>query len=171
MTRIDRILFWAIALSCAGFVFILAIAAFWDHSIIVLHAFQAMQYLVIVILGARRNRWGYFAAIAVGSLWNYVALFVNSFVESGWRALTVTIETGTITRPDQIIAVVAFAFHLALIVAAVLGYLRLSNRTASDAARLAISFTGAVGYFAIIVALFQPRYLPLFGRLLHPHGL
>ena len=81
---VDRLLFWTIAVASAGFVFILGMAAFFDHSIIVLHIFQALQYLVIVALAARGNRLGYFMAIAVGAFWDYLVLFVNGFVASGW---------------------------------------------------------------------------------------
>jgi hypothetical protein len=167
---VDRLLVWTIAAGCAGFIFILVISALWDHSIILLHAFQSLQYLVVVALAARRNRWGYFIGIAVAGLWDYGGLFVNSFVASGWRALSTTIETGVLTKPDQIIAVFGFTFHLMIIVACALAYLRLANRKPADGIRLLVSFAGAIGYFYAIIALFQPRYLSFFSRLLHPHG-
>lgn len=166
---LDRSLFGAIALASAGFVLILALAAFFDHTIIVLHVFQALQYLLIVALAARGNRWGYFLAIAVGAFWNYLTLFVNSFVASGWRALMTSIHSGVLTKPDQIIAVFAFGFHLILIVAALAAYLRLPRRPAADWGRLAASFAGAICYFIAIVAAFQPRYLVMVPRLIHPH--
>ena len=168
---LDRLLFWTIAFASAGFVFILALAAFFDHSIIVLHFFQALQYLAIVALAARANRWGYFIAIAVGAFWDYLATLVNSFVESGWRALMASIHSGVLSKPDQIIAVFAFGFHLLLVIAAAVAYFRLERRYTSDWARLAASFAGAIGYFIAIVALFQPRYLVMVPRILHPHGL
>jgi hypothetical protein len=167
---LDRLLFWTIAVASAGFAFILAMSAFFDHSIIVLHFFQALQYLVIIALAARANRWGYFIAVAVGAFWDYLATFVNSFVESGWRALMTSIHSGALTKPDQIIAVFAFGFHLLLVVAAIIAYFRLERRNTSDWARLAASFAGAIGYFIAIVALFQPRYLVMVPRILHPHS-
>jgi hypothetical protein len=166
---LDRLLFWTIAVTSAGFVFILALSAFFDHSIIVLHFFQALQYLVIVALAARANRWGYFIGISVSAFWDYGGMFVNSFVESGWRALMTSIHSGVLAKPDQIIAVFAFGFHLLLVVAAAVAYFRLERRYASDWGRLAASFAGAIGYFIAIVALFQPRYLVMVPRLLHPH--
>jgi hypothetical protein len=168
---LDRFLFWMIAAGSADFVFILALSAYFDHSIIVLHFFQALQYLAIVALAARGNRWGYFIAIAVSAFWNYGATFVNSFVESGWRALMTSVHSGVLTKPDQIIAVFALGFHLLIIIAAAAAYFRLERRYASDWGRLAASFAGAVGYFIGIVALFQPRYLVMVPRLLHPHSL
>jgi hypothetical protein len=166
---VDRLLFWTIAVASTGVVLILGLAAFFDHSIIVLHAFQALQYLLIIALTARRNRWGYFIALAVGAFWDYLVLFVNSFAASGWRALMATIHSGVLTKPDQIIAVFAFAFHLILIAAALAAYLRLPRRPAGDWGRLAASLAGAVCYFTAIVAAFQPRYLVMVPRLIHPH--
>jgi hypothetical protein len=171
MSSLDGVLFCVIAIASAGFVIILALAAYWDHSIVVLHVLQSLQYVAIVFLAARQNRWAYLYAIAVGTFWNYLALFVNSFVMSGWRALEKTIESGgSITKPDQIIAVFAFALHVILIVAAVAAYFRLSTRKTGDLGALLACFIGAVCYFATIVALSQPRYLSLFPNMLHPHG-
>lgn len=171
LTGVDRLLFSLIAVGCTGFIFILAFSAYWDHSIIALHAFQSLQYILVIVLAARFNRWGYFIGIAVAAFWNYGALFVNNFVESGWRALVVTLSTGTLTKPDQIISVFGFGFHLLIIIASAFAYFRLARRNASDWGRLLVSFVGAIAYFIAIVDLFQPRYLGMIGRLLHPHGL
>jgi hypothetical protein len=167
--RVDRILFWVIALGSAGFVAILAFAAYWDHTIIVLHALQSLQYIFIVALAARRNRWGYFLGIAVGGLWDCVTLFVNNFARSGFHALVASLQAGVLIKPDQIIAAFGFVFHLVLILACFLAYRRLQRRDAADWIRLLVSVAVAVAYFAIIVALSQPRYLTIFPRLLHPH--
>jgi uncharacterized membrane protein len=167
--RVDRFLFWVIALCCAGFVAILAFAAYWDHTIIILHALQSLQYVLIVALAARRNRWGYFLGIAVGGLWDYVTLFVNNFARSGFHAIVASLQAGVLIKPDQIIAAFGFVFHFILILACFLAYLRLQRRDATDWLRLLVSAAAGLAYFAIIVALSQPRYLTIFPRLLHPH--
>jgi glucan phosphoethanolaminetransferase (alkaline phosphatase superfamily) len=150
---------------------ILAVSAAWDHRIVWLHFFQALQYVAVIALAARGSRWGYFLGIAVAAFWNYSVLFVNSFFRSGMRAVLDSLHQGAIVRPDQMIAVAAFLFHLILIAACIAAYLRLPRRPAADAGRLIATFCVAILYFAAIVALFQPRYLTLFPRLLHPHGL
>ena len=44
----------------------------------------------------------------------------------------------------------------------------LSHRSLRDAGRLLVSFALTTGFFALDMALFQPRYLGLFPRMLHP---
>jgi hypothetical protein len=67
--------------------------------------------------------------------------------------------------------VAAVAFHVLIIVACVAAYLRLPRKPVADLLAFLTVFIGSVAYFAAIVALFQPRYLTLFTRLAHPHGL
>jgi hypothetical protein len=162
---------WAIYLSSAGFIVILALAALWDHSIAWLHLFQALMYVAVIWFAARSSRWGYFLGISIAAFWNYGALFVNNFFRSGLRALEASFQTGALTRPDQMIAVFAVLMHLVLIAACLLAYLRLERRSAGDLARFAAAFLVSTAYFAASMALFQPRYLSLFPRMLHPHGL
>jgi len=166
----NRLLFWAIALSSATFVFILALAAYWDHTIIWLHLFQSFQYAAIVALAARRNLWGYLFGIAVAAFWIYIAAFVTNFVQSGFENLNITLRTAVVTRPDQLIAVLAFVSQLTLLFACAMGYLRLAVRPASDWIRFLASIVGAVAYLIVSFAVFQPRYLAMVPRLLHPHG-
>jgi hypothetical protein len=170
-TSVDRVLFWAIALSNAGFVAILALAAYWDHTIIWLHLFQSFQNVAIAVLAARRNRWGYFIGIASAAFWIYFATFISNFVESGFANLALSLHAGTIVGADQIIAVPAFIFQLVLILTCLIAYLRLSARPASDWLRFLGSIVGVVAYLIASMAVFQPRYLVMVPRLLHPHGL
>jgi hypothetical protein len=171
MTRdSDRALFWAIALSSAGFIAILALAAYWDHTIIWLHLFQSFQNVAIVTLAARRNRWGYFFGIATAALWIYIATFISNFVESGFVNLALSFDAGALIRADQVIAVPAFVFQLVLMLTCAIGYLRLVSRPASDWFRFLSSLIGALAYLLACFAVFQPRYLTMVPRLLHPHG-
>ena len=48
---------------------------------------------------------------------------------------------------------------------------RLSHKSLADLAAWLATLVGQSRYLAAIIALFQPRYLSLFPRLLHPHGL
>jgi len=48
-------------------------------------------------------------------------------------------------------------------------YSRHPEKRLSDIGRLALAFALTTGFFAGDMALFQPRYLGIFPRLLHPH--
>ena len=166
-----KFLDWAIIVSATGFIAILALAAVFDHTIIWLHAFQALMYLAVIGLVAARNRWGYFIAIAIAGLWNYLNLFVTTFFMSGVHALQQSIATGHLTHPDQLIAVAAVAFHFVMVIAALILIVRTSSKAGQDVMRLAVAFVVFTSYFCVIIALAQPRYLQLLPRMLHPHGL
>jgi hypothetical protein len=167
----DRLLLWLVALSCAGFVFILGLAAYWDHTIIWLHLFQSFQSVAIVALAARRNRWGYFFGIGTAAFWIYAATFISNFAESGFVNLARSIRSGGLVAADQVIAVPAFLFQLILLITCIIAYFRLARRPASDWLRLLVSVAGAIAYLLASFALFQPRYLAMVPRLLHPHGI
>jgi hypothetical protein len=170
-STVDGLLFWVIAVSSAAFVLILALAAYWDHTIIWLHLFQSFQYLAIVLLAARANRWAYLVGIAVGAFWTYVGTFVTNFVESGFENLGLTLRTGVLTRADQIIAVFALTSQLIIILACLIAYFRLNRRKSSDWLRFVVAIAAAISYLIASFALFQPRYLGMVPKLLHPHWI
>ena len=155
----------------AGFIAVLALSAIFDHTIIVLHAFQALMYLAVIALVSRRNRWGYFLGAAIAGFWNYLNLFVTNFFESGLRTLKHLAATGRLEHPDQLVAVAAVAFHLLMIAAGLIRIVQTSRKAGADLWSFLFALVGSTAYFAAIVALFQPRYLQIFPRLLHPHGL
>ena len=162
---------WTIWVGAAGFIAILILSAVFDPTIRWLHAFQALMYLAVIWLTARGSRWGLFLGIAAPAFWNYGALFVNNFFRNGVRAIGQSFATGHVQHVDQMISVFAVAFHVLMIAGAVAGYLRLSRKSWADlAAGLGVLVAQAC-YFATIMALFQPRYLSQFPRMLHPHGL
>jgi hypothetical protein len=49
-------------------------------------------------------------------------------------------------------------------------FARLPEKSPRDLARLVLAFVMTTAFFAADVAIFQPRYLPLFRRSLHPHS-
>lgn len=160
-----------VVVGAVGFIAILALSAVFDHTIIVLHAFQALMYLAVIGLISRRNRWGYFLGAAIAGFWNYTNLFVTSFFESGLRTLKHLVATGQLTHPDQLVAVAAVAFHVLMIAACLVRIVQTSRKASADLWTVLFALVGSTAYFAAIVALFQPRYLQLFPRLFHPHGL
>jgi len=68
-----------------------------------------------------------------------------------------------------LIAVPAWFSNLLVVIGYLWGYSLLSTRSLRDAGRFLVSFALSTGFFALDMALFQPRYLGLFPRMLHPH--
>jgi hypothetical protein len=152
------------------FIVVLVVSAVWDPTIRWLHFFQAWMYLATIVLVLRQNKWGYFIGISAAGLWNYMSLFANTFFKSGLSELATWLSTGHLARPDQLIAVPAWGSNLLVVVGCVWAYLRHPRRQLSDAGAFALTFVLTTGFFAGAMALFQPRYLALFPRLLHPHS-
>ena len=131
-------------------------------------SWAAWLCVAIALLSLRGNRWGYFLGISTAAFWNYLVLFVNSSFRSGRKQLQVWLSTGMLPRPDNFIAIPAFFIHLLMIAVCVQAYSRMRDRNWTDAGRFFVSVGASVGYFAAIVAILQPKYLPMFRLLSHP---
>jgi hypothetical protein len=79
------------------------------------------------------------------------------------------IHTGHLERPDLLIAVPAWFSNLFVVVGCLWAYSRLPVKSLGDAGRFLLTFVLTTGFFALDMFLFQPRYLGLFPRMLHPH--
>ena len=160
---------WVTAIGAAIFVFILFISAVFEADIRWLHFFQAMMYVVAVWPTFRRNVWGYLIGISAAAFWDYVNLFVNNFLMSGIHHLWTSIETGKLSHPDQIFAVPAWLGNLLVVIGCFWAYRRYGRPVRQDIARFVLAFALMAAFFAADMWLFQPRYLVLFARALHPH--
>ena len=158
-----------ILIGAVVFILVLAVSAFFQADIRWLHFFQAWLYVITIVLSLRRNRWGYFVGFSAAGLWDYANLFATRFFFGGLEQLGQWARTGHLARPDQLIAVPAWFSNLLVVVGCVWAYARIPNKRASDLVRLPVAFALSTGFFAADMALFQPRYLVLFPRMLHPH--
>ncbi len=147
----------------------LGVSAFWEVDIRWLHFFQAWMYIATIVLAFRRSRWGYFIGISVAGLWCYINLFVTTFFVNGLQQLSSWMHSGHLSRPDLAIAVPAWFSNLLVVIGCVWAYSRLPRKPVGDVGRLVATFALTTAFFALDMALFQPRYLALFPRLLHPH--
>jgi len=160
---------WLILIGGCCFIFMLAVSALWETAIRWLHFFQAWMYIATIVLSLRRSRWGYFIGTSAAGLWDYANIFATTFFFNGLQQLSRWAHTGHLDRPDLVIAVPAWFSNLLVIIGCVWAYSRLPSRALTDVARFVGAFALTTGFFALDVALFQPRYLGLFPRLLHPH--
>jgi hypothetical protein len=160
---------WIVLAGGAFFIVVLAVSAFWEADIRWLHFFQAWMYIAAIILSFRGSRWGYFIGISAGGFWDYTNVFATTFLHNGLQQLWKWIYTGHLERPDLLIAIPAWLANFAVVVGCVWGYLRLRDKSWRDGWELLLTFMLTTGYLAVDMYLFQPRYLGIFPRLLHPH--
>jgi len=160
---------WLLVAGGGVFIFVLVLSAAWEADIRWLHFFQAWMYLAAIGLGLRRSRWGYFIGISAAGLWDYANIFVSTFFFNGMERLVQWIQTGQLQRPDLLIAVPAWFSNLAVVIGCVWAYTRLREKSLADAAKFLLTFVLTTGFFLLDVIIFQPRYLPLFRGMLHPH--
>jgi hypothetical protein len=85
-----------------------------------------------------------------------------------WAAIAVDSHRAAGTA-DLLIAVPAWFFNFLVIAGCVWAYSTRSAKRLSDIAEFLICFALTTGFFAADMAVFQPRYLQIFVRLLHPH--
>jgi hypothetical protein len=161
---------WLIVVGSCLFIFVLWLSAYLEPDIRWLHFLQAWMYLAGFTLSLRHNRWGYFIGFSAAALWDYISLFVTTFLKSGWHWTVVSVNSGQLQRLDQIVSVPGWIGNFLVVIGSTWAYTQLSDKRWSDAGRLALSFVLTTGFFAAAMATCQPRYLPLFPRMLHPHA-
>ncbi len=151
------------------FILVLAVSAFWEADIRWLHFFQAWMYIATIVLSLRTNRWGYFIGLSAAGLWDYMNIVATTFFFNGLQQLWQWTHTGHLQRPDLLIAVPAWFSNLLVVIGCLWAYSRLKEKSLSDVGRFLLTFALTTGFFALDMFLFQPRYLGLFPRMLHPH--
>ena len=159
---------WFILIGAGFFIVVLGVSAWWEADIRRLHFFQSWMYIATIVLALRRNRLGYWIGFSAAGLWDYTNLVATTFFFNGLQQLSQWVRTGHFERPDLLIAVPAWFANLFVVIGCVWGYSRLPGKSWRDLARLAVTFVLTTGFFALDMALFQPRYLGLFRRLF-PH--
>jgi hypothetical protein len=160
---------WLIVIGGCFFMLMLGLSAYWEPDIRWLHFLQALMYVATIVLGLHRNSWGYFIGFSAAGLWIYANLFATTFFLNGLQQLSQWVHTGHLERADLLIAVPAWFSNLLVVIGCAWGYFRSPTRSLRDAVRFLVTFALTTGFFALDMALFQPRYLGLFPRMLHPH--
>src|SRR5688572_13615548 len=99
-TAVDR----AAAASSAAFIIILAVSAYWDRSIRVLHVFEALPYGLAAVLSIQQRKIGYLVGAASGAFWLWMAATQTTFVRNGFERVAMLVQTGHVDRWEQFIA-------------------------------------------------------------------
>jgi hypothetical protein len=152
---------WLIISSAGVFIVILMIAAVFDPSIRVLHVFEALIYIVVIIGATKESPSMYGAGCFMASFWNWTNLAHTTFIANGFRELRRLVETGTIRRPDQFIAIIAAAAHFILIAGCIAGLIKLKPRNSLVFGKFLVGGIATILYFVAIIVIFGPQYIPL----------
>jgi hypothetical protein len=162
----ERVVGWLIVASSTLFIAALALSAYWDPTIRVLHAFEAVPYLLAAVLSLRGRKIGYALGVASGAFWLWLAGWLVTFVRNGFETLALSLRTGRLLRPDILIAVPAAVAAAGLVVFSLVGYLRLRNKSWRDLGAFAAAFVVVPAFFIGILAAFAPRFLAPLRHLL-----
>jgi hypothetical protein len=160
----SRWIYLSIVVGAAFFIFALGLSAVFEPRIRILHALQALIYIAVVVVARRNSSWGYGAGFAISTFWNYINLFVTTFIRAGVQQLIGFFETGRITRPDLALSLIAAAGHFLLIFACLAGFLR-NGPKAREWAQFVGGGVLAIAYFTLIIFAAGPQYIPLLRRV------
>lgn len=152
----------AAAVCAVTFIVILAIAAYFDPSIRVLHFFEAFPYLLAAILCLRHIRSGYAFGMVSGGFWLWTAGFLTTFIRNGFEQLGILLRTGSVHRADILIAVPAALATAGLVIFSAIGYARIPKKSSRDHRLLVLAVVTVPLFFILIFAVFAPRYLAMF---------
>lgn len=144
---------------------ILAIAAYWDPTIRILHAVEALPYLAAAALCLQRRKPGYVLGVASGAFWLWIAGTLTTFIRNGFERASMLLRTGHVDRLDVLIAAPAACATGGLVAFSLWGYFRLRTRSWTDIWLFLIAFVGVAAFFLGIFAAFAPRYLGMFKPL------
>jgi hypothetical protein len=154
------------AAACAvAFIAVLAISAYWDPSIRVLHVFEALPYALAGVLCLRHHTFGYALGVAGGTFWLWMAGFLTTFVRNGFERVGMLVRTGTVDRLDLLIAAPAAIAAGGLVLFSVLGYVRRPRKSWRDLRLLLAATVLVPAFFLAIFTAFAPRYLAIFQRV------
>jgi hypothetical protein len=146
----------SIALGVGLFVVALGGSGLLIPQLRLLHSFQAMIYVAVLMLTWRNSAWGFGAGIAPAILWNGMELIITRLPQVGALQLVSLIHGASLTRPDAIIVLIGTVGHFLLIIACIAGFLRLQTSW-----RHWGQFIGGalltIGYFALIVSTMAPH--------------
>ncbi len=138
---------WSIVVGCLIFIGVLALSGYVERDVLILHVLQSLIYVTVIWLSLQHSKWGYAIGISIA-------------FRAGFRQWGLLFHGKAVTNLVQFSAPIAWFDHLALIVLLVLAYMRLDDRRWSDALRMLGALAGTFVYFAAIIALTWPQFIP-----------
>jgi len=147
------------------FILALAISAFIVPQLRLLHVFQALIYVAVIVLTRRNSPWGFGIGVIIPTAWNCLNLFVTHLFQKGavqfWSLMHTgqfwfLLRNGHVNRPETMVVTFAGLAHVLLIIACLAGFLQLHPRRKQWGQFIAGGIA-ALAYFAVIIAIAAPR--------------
>lgn len=138
------------------FILCLVMSAVLIPQLRLLHLFQALIYVAVIVLTRRNSPWGFGAGVIIPTAWNCLNLFVTHLFQAGAGQFWSVVSTGHVSRPDTLLVFVGSMAHLLLIVGCVGGFLRLQPGM-KQWGRFFAGGLLALAYFAVIVFTMAPH--------------
>lgn len=115
----------SISVGAGLFILALALSAVVVPQLRLLHLFQALIYVAVIVLTRRNSAWGFGVGVIIPVLWNSLNLFVTHLFQAGVGVFLSFLRTGHVSRPDTLMVPVGGLAHCLLIVACMAGFLQL----------------------------------------------
>ena len=151
----------AIHVGASMFIVALAASVFFDPSIWVLHAFQALIYVAVMVLAQRNSPWGFGAGFVIAVLWNGANLFATGFIAAALHTFLTVLSTGHILRPVLLLVLVGAAGHFLMIAGCLAGNLRSGTARRHWARFLGGAILGIIALVLIAPLRSHAQPLPL----------
>jgi hypothetical protein len=106
------------------FILALTLSAVFVPQLRLLHLFQALIYVVVIILTRQNRAWGFGVGVIIAVAWNSLNLFVTHLFQAGAGQFWSLLHTGHVSRPDTLMVMVGGVGHFVLIIACMAGFLQ-----------------------------------------------
>jgi hypothetical protein len=107
------------------FILALTLSAVFVPQLRLLHLFQSLIYIAVVVLARRNSAWGFGAGVIIAIFWNGLNLFVTHLFQAGAGQFWSLLRTGHVSRPDTLMVMIGGVAHFLLILACMTGFLQL----------------------------------------------
>ncbi len=151
------------------FILVLGISAFCEADIRWLHFFQAWMVRCCDGIEPSRESLGIFYRAGCRRPLGLREYFCHHLLFQRIAAAFAMDAHGAFDAAGFSDCRAAWFCNLFVVIGCLWAYARLPRKSLGDVGRFLLAFVLTTVFFALDMALFQPRYLGLFPRMLHPH--
>jgi hypothetical protein len=122
----------------------------------ILHSFQALIYVAVIVLARRNSPWGYGAGFAIAIVWNGNELAAH-VMQADAVSLWSSMRAGHLPQLVPLMVLLGGAAHLILIAAALVAVTR-DDTKAGRWWKFACGGVLSIAYFVLIIVIARPHF-------------